>query len=106
MLAEKDILVRKIIDKIVRSIKPDRIILFGSRAEGRNRDDSDVDLVIIYSGPLSKRQAKLRIRRLFPHPDFSLDVFILTPEEYESQKSIANTLAREADMKGKVCYAG
>ena len=102
----KDPLVRTIVQRIAQSIKPERIILFGSRAGGIGRDDSDVDLVIIYRGPLSKRQVKLQIRKLFPHPDFSLDVFVLTPEDFEIQKNIANTLAREVADKGVICYAG
>jgi predicted nucleotidyltransferase len=102
----KDNLVKSIVQRIAQSIKPERIFLFGSRASGVCRDDSDVDLVVIYKGPLSKRQVKLRIRKLFPHPDFSLDVFVLTPEDFENQKNIANTLAREVADKGVVCYAG
>ncbi len=102
----KDPLVKTIVQRIAQSIKPERIILFGSRANGIGRDDSDVDLVIIYRGPLSKRQVKIRIRQLFPHPDFSLDVFVLTPEDFENQKNIANTLAREVADKGVICYAG
>ncbi|MCX6646989.1 MAG: nucleotidyltransferase domain-containing protein [bacterium] len=106
MAVVRDNLVKSIVQRIARSIKPERIILFGSRADATGRDDSDVDLLIIYNGSLSKRQVKLQIRKLFPHPDFSLDVFVLTPEEFEKQKKIANTLAREASDKGVVCYAG
>jgi predicted nucleotidyltransferase len=106
MATERSILVETIIQRIADSINPERIILFGSRVDGLARDDSDVDLVIIYRGPLSKRQVTLRIRELFPHPDFSLDIFVLTPEEFEKQKNVPNTLARETADKGVVCYAG
>ena len=104
MVTIEDTLVKKIVRRIVQSIKPERIILFGSRADGTGGEESDVDLVVIYQGPLSKRQVLLQIRELFTHPDFSLDVVVLTPDEFESQKGIANTLAREASDKGIVCY--
>jgi hypothetical protein len=31
-------------------------------------------------------------------------VFVLTPDELESQRRVANTLAREATERGLVCY--
>ena len=37
----------EIVAKIVKEIHPERIILFGSRARGDARDDSDVDLMVI-----------------------------------------------------------
>ncbi len=39
-------------------IHPDQIILFGSRAIGTTYKDSDVDLLLIYSGPKPKRELK------------------------------------------------
>jgi len=99
-----DPLVAKVVGKIAQSVRPDRIILFGSRARGEGREDSDIDLLVVYSGPRSKRELQVGIHRLFPHPEFSMDVFVLTPQELEEQKRIANTLAREVSERGIVCY--
>ncbi|MFQ5779361.1 MAG: nucleotidyltransferase domain-containing protein [Nitrospiria bacterium] len=99
-----DDLVNKIVKKIAEEIRPDRIILFGSRALGNAQEESDVDLLLIYSGPKSKREIKLDVYHLFPHPDFSIDLFVLSPEELNQQKRIAKTLAREASERGVVCY--
>ncbi len=35
------------IERIIQKLDPDRIVLFGSRARGDMRDDSDYDLLII-----------------------------------------------------------
>ena len=99
-----DTLVRKIVDAIVRDLHPTRVILFGSRARDDHRPDSDVDLLIVYDGELSKREVKLRVRRLFRRPDFSLDVFVVTSEEYERQKKVVATVGRMADREGVVCH--
>lgn len=99
-----DPLVERVVRRIARSVKPERVILFGSRAVGEARADSDIDLVVVYSGPKTKRQVQLGIHRLFPNPEFSMDLFVLTPEELESQKSVPNTLAREVSERGIVCY--
>jgi len=103
-MAFADPLVERVVRRISETIKPDRIILFGSRAQGRARPESDIDLVLIYSGPQSKRDLKVAVHRLFPRPDFSMDVFVLTPQELESQQHVANTLAREVTERGVVCY--
>jgi len=103
-MTKPDPLVMKVVERIAKSLRPDKIILFGSRAKGTADPGSDIDLLIIYSGPRSKREVQVAIHQLFEHPDFSLDVFVLTPDELESQRRMANTLAREATERGIVCY--
>ena len=101
---DKGQLVERVVRRIARSVKPDRVILFGSRATGQAREDSDIDLVVVYSGSKTKREVQVGIHKLFPNPDFSMDVFVLTPAELESQKHVPNTLAREVSERGVVCY--
>ena len=103
-VAAVDALVAQIVQRIARSVKPDKIILFGSRARGEAKAESDIDLVVVYSGPKSKRELQVGIHRLFPRPQFSMDVFVMTPQELEAQKRVANTLAREVSERGVVCY--
>ena len=99
-----DKLVASVVDTISEAIRPTKIILFGSRATGSASSGRDIDLLLLYSGPRTKREVRLEAHRLFERPDFSLDVFVLTPEEYDSQKNVANTLAREVSETGVVCY--
>jgi predicted nucleotidyltransferase len=97
-------LIKEIVQKIAREVRPQKIILFGSRAAGRTRPDSDVDLLLIYDGPLSKREIKLQVHRLFAERNFSLDLFVLSANEYERQKGIVSTVGRVAAREGVVCY--
>ena len=54
---------RKIIYPIVIEYPVDKIILFGSRANGTNRPDSDVDLIIEFHKPISLLTlSKVRVR--------------------------------------------
>jgi predicted nucleotidyltransferase len=96
--------VEKVVNRISQTLKPEKVFLFGSRVQGVITKDSDIDLVVIYSGPKSRREVLLDIHRLFKHPDFSLDVFVMTPLDFETQKRIPNTLAREVSERGVVCY--
>jgi len=100
----KDALVERIVDAIVQKIHPTRIILFGSRVREDHRPDSDVDLLIVYDGELSKREVKLTVRRLFRDPDFSMDIFVVTSDEFERQKHVVSTVGRTAAREGIVCH--
>ena len=99
-----DPLVNRVVKRIAEAVHPDKIILFGSRATGRARADSDLDLLIIYDGPVPKRELKLRIRRLFDAPDFGMDLFVLTADEFERQKKVVSTVGRVAAREGVVCH--
>ncbi|MBI5179691.1 MAG: nucleotidyltransferase domain-containing protein [Nitrospinae bacterium] len=94
----------KVTKKIAEAIRPDKIILFGSRAKGTATVESDIDLVVVYSGPKSTREIEVEIDLLFLPRDFSMDVFVMRPEELETRKKFITSLAREATEKGVVCY--
>ena len=99
-----DPLVERVVKRIAEAIHPAQIILFGSRATGNARPDSDLDLLVICDETMPKREIKLAIRRLFPVQDFSMDLFILTPDEFERQKKVVSTVGRTAFREGVVCY--
>ncbi|MCF7809857.1 nucleotidyltransferase domain-containing protein [bacterium] len=99
-----DTQLQQIIDRIVSYINPVKIYLFGSRARGDCRIDSDYDIVVIYDGEFSKREVTLGIYDLFGLPDFSMDLFVLTTDELKRFHRIANTLERDITENGKVVY--
>jgi len=96
--------VEHVVKIIAEAVHPQKIILFGSRARGKARPDSDLDLVIIYEGEKSKRQVKLDIHRLLEPASLPMDLFVLTPEELLRQRHVANTLAREIAERGVTVY--
>src|SRR3954447_5085167 len=98
--------VERVVKIIAEAIHPQKIILFGSRATGTARPDSDLDLVVIYAGEKSKRQVKLDIHRLMEPASLPMDLFVLSPEEMRRQRHVANTLAREVAERGVTVYEG
>ena len=99
-----DPVVERVVKIIAEAIHPQKIILFGSRAMGTARPDSDLDLVVIYAGEKSKRQVKLDIHRLMEPESLPIDLFVLSPEEMLRQRHVANTLAREVAERGVTIY--
>ncbi len=94
----------KIVRKIVEAVHPYRIYLFGSRAKGTEREDSDIDLFILADMEGSRRKRSICIRKLFPKRDFSIDVLVFRPEEFERQKTLINSISHIVSKEGKVLY--
>ncbi len=62
---EVDRLIPEMAAALAHRCQPDKIILFGSRARGEQRADSDVDLLVVMpslpSDPYERRQAQVRV---------------------------------------------
>ena len=97
-------MLNKIVSKIVEAVQPDRIYLFGSRAKGTEQEDSDIDLLILADMEESRRKRSIRIRKLFPEREFSIDVLVFRPEEFERQKRLLNSISHIVSKEGKVLY--
>lgn len=74
-------LINYIIEKIVREIQPEKIILFGSYARGDFDRASDLDLFIIKDGEESSRIMRRKVEALLWGRRFSVDLIVRKPEE-------------------------
>lgn len=96
-----DPIVKDIINQI-KPFNPEKIILFGSYASGQTTKDSDVDLVVVKKTdqPFHERQKQIRLMLKTTTP---VDIFVLTPEEFEQAKQ-DNLFIQEISKSGKVIY--
>lgn len=91
------------IEKIVRAIDPERIILFGSYAYGEPTPDSDVDLLIIWDTDKPRRERVVEISLLLYPRQFPVDILVMTSRELEEELP-HNFFLREIVSKGVVLY--
>ena len=92
---------REKLDLIRREYSPTRLIVFGSRAEGCGREDSDIDMLVV-----SERFRGIR----FPNrmgqflntvwPDVPVDAICYTPEEFEIMLNKQSPFVRNAVANG------
>jgi len=86
-----------------RRYDPDRIILFGSLAQGQVWDWSDVDLVIVKQTALPFLDRIDEVLRLL-EPRVGLDVLVYTPEEFDQLSRERPFFREEILAKGKTLY--
>ena len=97
-------LLDEVIGKIVSMFRPEKIVIFGSVARGTAGPDSDIDMLIVMNTELSyyRRTAPIHVAmRNFP---VAMDIFVLTPEEYDRLKDDEYSFASEIHKTGKVAY--
>jgi predicted nucleotidyltransferase len=98
-------LIRYITDKIVREIKPEKIILFGSFARGDARKDSDLDLFVVNNGDSENETIRRQIETLLWGRKFGLDLLVRKPEEVAWNFRAKNTFYTKHIFKdGKILY--
>src|SRR3954454_393339 len=94
--------IRRYARQIAEKFRPEKIILFGSRAWGTPHEDSDVDLMVIMPARNELDQA-LKIRLAFDTP-FPLDLLVRKPSELKWRLEEGESFSTEIVSKGKVLY--
>jgi predicted nucleotidyltransferase len=100
-----DELLAEVVRRILAVGSPSKIVLFGSRAHGEARPDSDLDVLIIEESDLPRhRRAPRHLRALtglFP----ANDVVVWTPAEVNEWTSVPQAFITTALREGRVLYA-
>jgi len=97
--------IKKIINKVLeeKGIKVERIILFGSRARGDFKENSDWDLLIIVEEKIS-RDERVEIlhfiRRKLADEFIPSDVIIKSKEEVEERQKVIGSVIKNAMEEG------
>lgn len=77
----------------------ERVILFGSRARGDARQDSDWDFLVIMPSALRPVARGVSVRRVARVPGIPMDFLVRTPEEVrEGFPFFADDIAREGRL--------
>jgi predicted nucleotidyltransferase len=95
------------IERIVTALKPEKIILFGSYADGNPNHDSDVDLLVIINNRRNPKENHRAVSMLLYPRQFPVDIIVKTPKEVrDALRGGVNNgfFIREIVKKGKVLY--
>jgi hypothetical protein len=95
---------RDLLDPVVDYFKPQRVILFGSRARGEATRHSDIDLLVVDDDDTLPEKLTSQAGYEDHRSGHAADVFPMRAETFELDRRIVGTLAAEADADGIVVY--
>ena len=96
------------VEAIVDTVDPEQVILFGSRARGEAREDSDVDLLVLEAEPFGPgrsrhRETMLLYRALAAFP-VGADVLVYSRDDVAYWRDSLNHVLARALREGTVLY--
>lgn len=104
MGAPLDRLESQVVERILATGRPERIILFGSRARGGAHPASDYDLLIIEPSDKPRYlRSGVYYRSLATLPT-EVDVVVYTPEEVAEWKNVPEAFVTTAIREGITLY--
>jgi hypothetical protein len=105
MEAVLDPILDRIVNTLTREFDVRRIVLFGSRAMGTNRVDSDYDVLVEVASDIPYWERQQRGYAAFGLRDWGLDLIIKTGPEMDRSRQLLGSVANTADSEGRVIYA-
>jgi predicted nucleotidyltransferase len=98
-------LIEEIIGRILAVDQPERIILFGSAAQGEMTRDNDIDLIVLKrAAPGNSRKESVRLHQALHGLDRAFDIIVMATERFEESKGVIGGIAYPANKYGKVIY--
>jgi predicted nucleotidyltransferase len=98
--------IRPILARVIERWQPLQIWLFGSRARGENRADSDWDLLAVV--PDCPEPADfddpMTVWRVKREPGISSDLVVYRTSDFNEDRSVPNTLAYSTSIDGLLVY--
>lgn len=96
----------KITDIIFRTVSPEQVILFGSRARGESRPDSDYDILVIKKGIENEREITRQINYELFNQNIDSEVDIIATSTEKWLKNIQNIsyIYKDIESEGIILY--
>lgn len=91
--------------RILKVVKPRRIILFGSAARGTMGPDSDLDLLIVMPDGTHRREASVVIYKALRGIGVPKDVIVVTEQDVTAYQYNPSLVLKPALDEGKELYA-
>jgi len=96
--------INEVIDRIVKNINPEKIILFGSYAQGNPSEDSDLDLLIVKEMKIPRYKRSREVKKHLRGLKIPIDVIVYTREEIKEWEETKTAFISQTIKQGKVLY--
>jgi len=97
-------LMEEIVRRIVATAHPEKVILFGSRARGDARPDSDIDLLVIADSTEPRYRSPVPLYGVLSDILAPMDILVYTPTEVEEWSEVRQAFVTTAIREGRILY--
>ena len=97
--------VDRMIQTVVASVRPLRIILFGSAARGEMGPDSDLDVLVVMPNGTHRRKTAQQLYRQIRGLGVPFDIVVATSEDLEVHRSNPGLIYQTILREGTEVYA-
>ena len=97
-------LMEEIVRRIVDTVHPEKIVLFGSRARGDDRPDSDIDLLVIAESSEPRCRRSVPLYGILSDIAIPIEIVVYRPAEVADWSGVRQAFVTTAIREGKVLY--
>ncbi|MBU0702300.1 MAG: nucleotidyltransferase domain-containing protein [Chloroflexi bacterium] len=97
-------LIDEMVRRIVETSRPQKIIMFGSRARGEARPESDIDLLVIAESSKPRHQRAAPLYGAVSDILVAMDILVYTPGEVKEWSNVPQAFVTTAVREGQVLY--
>jgi predicted nucleotidyltransferase len=95
----------EIVQRLVATLNPEKIIFFGSYVYGTPCGNSDVDLLVMMQTTARAADRYVAVSRAIRPRLFPLDILVKTPDEIAGALAQGDSFIQEIVTRGRVLYA-
>lgn len=96
--------IQNVVEQLIRLYKPEKVILFGSLAEGQIHQGTDIDLFIIKSDVPELGVDRIRELDALIKYKLATDFIVYRPEELDQRLKLGDPFVKNILQEGKVLY--
>ena len=98
--------IEQIVNTIVTTVEPEKIILFGSHARGDYKQNSDIDILILKKGLKNERDLTNNLYMEFFNRKISIpiDLIAIDYDKYYQLNNDIGFIYKTIDREGRVIY--
>jgi len=104
MISVQKDLIRGIVRRIVDTLQPEKVILFGSQARGDARPNSDFDVLVIKHSDEPRYCRSIPLYVALADLPVEVEVIVYTPEEVGEWSEVPQAFVTSAVREGTTIY--
>jgi predicted nucleotidyltransferase len=101
----ESVVIARFVRRIVETVHPLRVILFGSAARGQRGPDGDIDFLVVMPEGVHRRKTAQLLYQAVESGGVPFDVIVATPSDLEAHKDNPGLIYREILREGRELYA-